>query len=56
MLKLATFLADVDLVSLSAERDNTALCLTFIKRCLAGKALECITDEDDTVAKISYFM
>lgn len=51
-LKLATFLADVDLVCLSAENNNRALCLTFVKRCLSGKALECITDDDDTIDKI----
>lgn len=51
-LKLKTFLADVDLVCLAAEENNAALCLTFIKRCLSGKALECVTDDDNTIAKI----
>lgn len=51
-LKLATFLADVDLVTVSAEEANAALCITFVRRCLTGKALECLTDADDTIAKI----
>lgn len=51
-LKLKAFLADVDLVYEATEAANRALCFTFIKRCLSGKALECITDEDDTIEKI----
>lgn len=51
-LKLKTFLADVDLVNAAAEAANKALCITFIKRCLTGRALECITDDDNTIELI----
>lgn len=51
-LKLASFLADVDLVVESAEANNGALCLTFIKRCISGRALELIPEDADTIAKV----
>lgn len=50
-LKLASFLADVDLVEQAAEANNKALCLTFIKRCVSGRALECIPEDADTIVK-----
>lgn len=50
-LKLASFLADVDLVEQAAEANNKALCLTFIKRCVSGRALECIPENADTIKK-----
>lgn len=51
-LKLASFLADVDLVEESAEENNAALCLTFIKRCISGRALEFIPDDANTIARV----
>lgn len=50
-LKLQSFLADVDLVVQSAEENNGALCLTFLKRCVSGRALEYIPEDADTVEK-----
>lgn len=51
-LKLASFLADVDMVVETTEEANKTSCVKFIKRCLSGKALECIPEDADTVDKI----
>lgn len=51
-LKLASFLADVDLVEQSAEEENKPLCVTFIKRCISGRALEFIPEVADSVQAI----
>lgn len=45
-------MADVDLVADIAEANNAATCVTFIKRCLSGRALEFIPEDADTVQKI----
>lgn len=51
-LKLASFLADIDMVEDVADENMMATCVTFIKRCLSGRALEFIPEDADTIQKI----
>lgn len=48
-LELNSFLADVDLVDSIANEANKAICRTFLKRCLTGRALECIPADTNTI-------
>lgn len=52
-LKLDSFLADVALIDDLAEEQNKAFCRTFVKRCLTGRALECIPEATPTMDTIT---
>lgn len=50
-LKLTSFLADVELIEDVVEQQNLPTCLKFVKRCVVGKAQECIPEDADTIQK-----
>lgn len=51
-LKLNSFISDVEMVFELKEDGQEELCFKFIKAKLEGKALECITDNMNTVQQI----
>lgn len=51
-LKLNSFISDVEMVNELKEADQVEICFKFIKAKLEGKALECITDDMNTVQQI----
>lgn len=52
-LKLQSFLEDIELVEQCAEENNKKLCLTFIKRCVSGRALEYLPDDIKEIKHIT---
>lgn len=50
--KLNSFISDVEMVNELKEADQVEICFKFIKDKLEGKALECITDDMNTVQQI----